>query len=504
MRCAMLLAAIVAGGLLTVPASAQVDQGTAFTYQGSLSIGGMPASGAFNMRFGAWDATAGGNLVGGPVLVTAVPVQDGLFMASIDFGAGIFDGEERWLEIEVQPAVGGPFIVLDPRQRLTPSPSAIHAETAATASGGSFRIDGTSVAAGELPSRLLFGPTDLCTLGISPAGPSGLLLRDPDGIRILNPLSPTTSRLFWGPTDECSMGTNPDVAAGLIISDPLGARVLNPVNAMDSGLFFGTANECRIGLHPGMVGLILEDPEGARVLNPVDPAKSLLRFGPTDECSIGLRPDLSGLIVLDPFGLRVVNPMSEGPAVLSLGAGECFIATNLADPNSGMIFTDPQAFAFIGGNIGVNLGKPATVGLQLPNDAGPGGTILANALEQYSSRRWKQEVRPIEDALAKVRRLEGVSFRWTEDQGGQADLGFIAEDVGEVLPELVVWEDDGVNARSLRYDRIVAVAVEGIKAQQEQIETLRASNAELASQVELLKSQYAALARRLAELETSR
>ncbi|MHC5023830.1 MAG: tail fiber domain-containing protein [Planctomycetota bacterium] len=503
MRRAILLAAVMAGGLLASPAPAQIGQGTAFTYQGSLTIGGEPAVGPFNMQFSAWDDAVGGNLVGGPVIITGVPVQDGLFMATIDFGPGVFDGDARWLQIEVQPAVGGPFILLDPRQRLTPSPSAIHAESAAAATTGSFRIVSPSALVGPGSATLLFGPTDLCRIRLEPDVASGLIIEDPFGARVLNPVNAMDSGLFFGLANECRLGLHPDMV-GLILEDPNGARVLNPLDPMKSLLRFGPTDECSIGLSPDNSGLIVVDPFGLRVLNEVDPMKSVLRFGMTDECTIGLSPDNSGLIVVDPFGLRVLNPMSEGPAVLSLGAGECFIGTNLNGPNTGMIFTDPAAFGFMGGNIGVNLAKPATAGLQLPNIAGDQGTVLANMFQEYSSRRWKRDVRLIADPLQKLQRLEGVSFRWDEAHGGQLDLGFIAEDVGDVLPELVAWEDDGVYARSLSYDRIVAVAVEGIKAQQKQIDSLAAANAQLESELDLLKSQYASLARRIAELERSR
>src|SRR5690606_3627982 len=49
---------------------------------------------------------------------------------------------------------------------------------------------------------------------------------------------------------------------------------------------------------------------------------------------------------------------------------------------------------------------------------------------------------------------------------------FIAEEVGAVIPEVVQWEEDGVNARGISYGDLTALAIEGIKAQQEQISVL--------------------------------
>ena len=71
-----------------------------------------------------------------------------------------------------------------------------------------------------------------------------------------------------------------------------------------------------------------------------------------------------------------------------------------------------------------------------------------------------------------MERLRGVAFDWTAD--GRHDIGLIAEEVGEVVPEVVTFEDNGEDARSMNYTRLVALLIEAIKEQQEQIEELQA------------------------------
>ncbi len=90
-----------------------------------------------------------------------------------------------------------------------------------------------------------------------------------------------------------------------------------------------------------------------------------------------------------------------------------------------------------------------------------------------SSKRWKENVRPLSGALESVKRMQGVEFDWKKDYGGKHDIGFIAEDVGNVVPALVEWEVAGKTASALKYDRITALTVEAIKAQQRQIDELR-------------------------------
>lgn len=102
-------------------------QTTAFTYQGQLTDDGVPASAPFDFRITLHDEAGGGLLIAGPVTNAAVNVVNGLFTVALDFGPGVFTGDERWLEIGVRTNGGGTFTVLTPRQALSATPYAITA-----------------------------------------------------------------------------------------------------------------------------------------------------------------------------------------------------------------------------------------------------------------------------------------------------------------------------------------------------------------------------------------
>src|SRR5437899_94637 len=113
---------------LLLNASFAFGQSTAFTYQGRLTDSGGPATGNYDMQFGVHDAASSGNVVAGPLTKSAVAVSNGLFTVALDFGAGVFNGAPRWLQIGVRTnGSSSAFITLLPRQSFTSTPYAIQA-----------------------------------------------------------------------------------------------------------------------------------------------------------------------------------------------------------------------------------------------------------------------------------------------------------------------------------------------------------------------------------------
>ena len=170
---------------ITSPLNAQTPAGTAFTYQGQLKSSGVPVNDTCEFEFSLWDAETDGSLIGSNG-VTGVEVVDGLFTVKIDFGAGAFDGDARWLEIAVLGSGDAEFTTLTPRQELTPTP---YAEFARTAAGGwgsgtaqtipKFASGGTltdSVITEDQWGQIAIGPPNL-TAKLSVNGPESTYVR---------------------------------------------------------------------------------------------------------------------------------------------------------------------------------------------------------------------------------------------------------------------------------------------------------------------------------------
>jgi len=117
-------------------------QGTVFTYQGFLKVSGNPANANYDFQFSLWTAASGGLLVGATLTVPNVPVQNGLFTVSLDFGS-VWDGSDRYLQIAVRPAGSGSYTTLSPRVKINPTPYAIRAGVASPVGSAGGDLSGS-------------------------------------------------------------------------------------------------------------------------------------------------------------------------------------------------------------------------------------------------------------------------------------------------------------------------------------------------------------------------
>lgn len=101
---------------------------------------------------------------------------------------------------------------------------------------------------------------------------------------------------------------------------------------------------------------------------------------------------------------------------------------------------------------------------------GNGNAVAAGDVTAYSDERLKKNIKPIENALDKTLKLQGVTFERV--QSGDKGLGLVAQKVKEVLPEVVTEDKDGYLA--LSYGNIVGLLVEAVKELTNKVETLEA------------------------------
>lgn len=105
-------------------------QSAAFTYQGELADNGNAANGLYDLQFEIYDTTAAGTRQGPTLEATAMTVTNGRFTVTLDFGANVFTGDARWLQISVRAnGSAADFTVLNPRQPISATPYSLSART---------------------------------------------------------------------------------------------------------------------------------------------------------------------------------------------------------------------------------------------------------------------------------------------------------------------------------------------------------------------------------------
>ena len=113
------------------------------------------------------------------------------------------------------------------------------------------------------------------------------------------------------------------------------------------------------------------------------------------------------------------------------------------------------------------------------------GDIIAYSTTTTSDRRLKKNIQPLENSLEKVQKLQGVSFDWKDEDKGSS-IGFIAQDFEKELPDLIKevrsFEDKDDTIKTINYGNTVALLVEAMKEQQEQIKELQKQVQDLTNQ----------------------
>lgn len=95
--------------------------------------------------------------------------------------------------------------------------------------------------------------------------------------------------------------------------------------------------------------------------------------------------------------------------------------------------------------------------------------MIVDTIAGPSDERYKKDIHPLTASLDKIMKLKGVSYQW-KDAGSNrgfrqgTHIGLIAQNVENILPELVLTDENGYKA--VAYDKLVPVLIEAMKEQQ--------------------------------------
>lgn len=171
--------------------------------------------------------------------------------------------------------------------------------------------------------------------------------------------------------------------------------------------------------------------------------------------------------------------------------------------------TGPTNGAIISGSVGIGTTNPSNFKLQVAGNVGPdsdnaynfgsalnrwGALYATNGTIQTSDARLKQRVTNLNYGLREVMKLRPITFQWKDNSDTKQHLGLVAQEVEQVIPEVVHRDANSKAPLGMSYDNLVPVVIKAVQEQQTTITSLQTENAEL-------KQQNAALEARLSALE---
>ena len=117
------------------------------------------------------------------------------------------------------------------------------------------------------------------------------------------------------------------------------------------------------------------------------------------------------------------------------------------------------------GNLGIGTTN-ATSKLTVAGDLLVTGIITATDFNSASDINLKENIQKIDNPIDKIIKIDGVRFDWKYDN--KPSMGVIAQNIEEVLPELV----NGEESKTVNYNGIIGLLIECVKTQQQQIDDL--------------------------------
>ena len=255
-------------------------------------------------------------------------------------------------------------------------------------------------------------------------------------------------------------------AAGEIVADFIKTGTLN-ADLIKAGTITDTQNNSSIDMTNGVARLKnLYAKDMFRVINNNDITLVTVEANASDGyIAIGTSGGTQvGTFSASSNGGFLALARGNGTQVATLWADQYGASLSLGNSSGGeamRLFPNPN------GSGGIIINKN---GASIIDFDGNNGRVTCVELVQTSSRKTKENIKPIEDAR-KILDLQAVSFDFKDNELGTDKRGFIAEDVAEVLPNLVKPETETANA-ALDYIGMIPYLQAVIKEQDERIKAL--------------------------------
>ena len=477
---------LIASVLLALGAPVLANFDWTFTYQGKLNQNSSPVNGVQAMTFRLYDVANGGAPLGVP-LPQNVSVSNGLFSVNLDFTngdtiPGVFDGNDRWLEIEVNGNV------LSPRQQLlatphagiarnlalplnqtTSSPTIMHLIT--TANVGQVRGLNVETTSDQIGAIAIMGQAVDQTANTENVGVMGVSYSGNGfGVVGVNYATGGNTTAIYG---VCSSSAGSGVYA--YAPSPTGVTY-GVYGQADSPAGYGGYFEGK-GYFSKFTGVGRDFAIGSEIFGVGHPATS--GYG-------GMYVETAGAGAW-PFYGYATN-----------GVGQMWTyydgTTDKWHVHHGANRLTVQA----NGNVGIGTESPTALFSVNGTANKPGGGTWA----VFSDARLKKNINDLDGALDSLLALHGVTFEYKDpasiNETPGMHIGMIAQDVEKVFPQWISETSNGY--KQLSFSGFEALTVEALRDLRNEKD---AQIAQQSSRISALESENAALRQRLDAIEKS-
>ena len=465
--------------------------GTAFTYQGQLAVSGIPANGNYDFIFALYNASTSGSEIGSPFVTNGLIVSNGQFIAVLDFG-NQFNGTAFWLSISVRSNNTGSYVVLAPRQALSPTPNALFANTASNLSG--------AIPVTQLTGTM--GNNQLANSAVTITAGSGL---SGGGAVALGASTTLNNAGILSVTGDANIIASTVAGAVTLTDNSTSASTGSTIVSRDASASFSANNITLYGT--------LAFPNGAFITSG---GTSFLYSGNND-LFLGLysggTTTAAANLAIGPYALSV-NKSGTGNTAIGGSALQ-----NCTNGNNNVALGSGAGSSLTTGNYNIDIGSPGFAGDNgairigygiyqtsaymngIYNTTVSGTAVQVNSSGQLgvasSSRKFKQEIRSMADTSDELLALRPVTFKYKPEIEAQGlpQFGLIAEEVEQVDPNLVVHDQEH-GIYTVRYEAVNAMLLneflkehKTVEAQSTEIQDLKRSIAELKAIVEKLANK---------------
>ena len=496
---------------LVLALSTVADVPSLINYQGILTdSGGQPIDGQHDLTFKIYPDSMQATPPVWTEVHTGVDVDDGLFNVILGSVSSIpeslFADGERWLGTTVDSDPE-----MSPRMQITSVPWALRASSADEA-----------LTVGEVPAHSHH------SLDAADGSPTAALYVDDAGDVGIGTTSAVRPLHVVHSIDAPARFESTDQITSIELKDPYGMASIasrsGNLELLASKIGIGLvlpAAKLHIGGTPGVDGIMFPDGTlqttaggaggigGSGGTNYIPKFTSSTTIGNSviyqsgTDVGIGTTSPESRLDV-DGGTISNVYEIAGGPGpgqflrVSAPGAMTFVTDSNDDEPYGTFTWcvnepTDPDKLMELTEEVGLGIGLPV---LSVPSEkldvngtarlrvmpTGSGTTVVADAngvlKRQSSSRRYKTSIRKLEIHPEKVLGLRPVRFQWRNT--GEEDIGLIAEDVEGIIPDVVIYDQEG-RPDAVKYDRVTLYLLELVRQQQREISKLEQDISELKS-----------------------